>query len=57
MTKKFKIQLPSTKDVGHVVGEARLCFDSTASSDFYVIEYVDGEDTVYVGVEIYSSEL
>jgi hypothetical protein len=55
MTQKFKILLPSTHDVGHAVGEARLAFDPTASSHFYVIEYVD-VNAVCVGVEIYSSQ-
>ena len=41
MTQKFKILPPSTHDVGHAGGEARLAFDTTTSSHFYVIEYVD----------------
>ena len=41
MTQKFNILPPSTHDVGHSVGEARLGFDPTASSHFCVIEYVD----------------
>lgn len=52
VTKKFKVLPPSTRDVGHSVGEARLCFDPTASSHFHVIEYVDSEDALCVGVEI-----
>ena len=55
MTQKFNILPPSTHDVGHSVGEARLGFDPTASSHFHVIEYVD-IDAVYAGVEIYSSK-
>ena len=55
MTQTFKLLLPSTHDVGHAVGEARLAFDPTASSHFLVIEYVDA-DAVCVDVEIYSSE-
>ena len=54
MTQKFKIMSPSTHDVGHAIGEARLAFDLTASSYFHVIEYVD-VDTMYAVVEIYSS--
>jgi hypothetical protein len=56
ITQKFEILPPSTHDVGHAVGEARLAFDPTASSQFHVIEYVDVE-AVCAGVEIYSSEL
>ena len=56
MTQKFKILSPSTHDVGHAVGEARLGFDPTASSHFHVIEYVD-VNGVCASVEIYSSEL
>ena len=56
MTYKFKILAPSTHDVGHAVGEARLAFDPIASSYFHVIEYVD-VNVVCAGVEIYSSEL
>ena len=55
MTQKFNILLPSTHDVGHSVGEARLGFDPTTSSHFHVIEYVD-VDGLCVGVEIYSSK-
>jgi F-box interacting protein len=55
ITQKFEILPPSTHDVGHVVGEARLAFDPTASSQFHVIEYVDVE-AVCAGVEIYSSK-
>ncbi|XP_066333971.1 uncharacterized protein [Miscanthus floridulus] len=55
MTQNFKILLPSTHDVGHAVGEARLGFDPIASLHFHVIEYVD-VDVVCVGVEIYSSQ-
>ena len=55
MTQKFNILSPSTHDVGHSVGEARLGFDPTASSHFHVTEYVD-VDGLCVGVEIYSSE-
>ena len=51
----FKILPPSTHDVGHAVGEARLGFDPIASSHFYVIEYVD-VDGLRAGVEIYSSK-
>ena len=53
MTQKFKIMPPSTHDVGHAVGEARLVFDPTASSYLHVIEYVD-VNAVCAGVEIYS---
>ena len=56
MTQKFKIMSPSTHDVGHAIGEARLGFDPTASSHFHVIEYVVVHG-VCAGVEIYSSEL
>ena len=56
MTQKFNILPPSTHDVGHSVGEARLGFNSTASSYFHVIEYVD-VDGLCAGMEIYSSEL
>ena len=38
MTQKFKILPPSTRDVGHAVGETRLAFNSTATSHFHVIE-------------------
>ena len=55
MTQKFKIVPPSTHDVGHAVGEARLAFNIIASSHFYVIEYVD-MNVVCAGVEIYSSQ-
>ena len=55
MIQKFKILPPSTHDVGHVVGEAHVVFDPTASSHFHVIEYVD-VNAVCVGVEIYSSQ-
>ena len=55
MTQKFKILPPSTHDVGHAVGEARLAFDLTASSHFHVIEYVD-VNAMCAGVEIYSSQ-
>ena len=55
MTQKFKILPPSTHDVGHAVGEARLAFDPTTSSHFHVIEYVD-VNVVCAGVEIYSSQ-
>jgi hypothetical protein len=55
ITQKFKILSPGTHDVGHVVGEARLGFDPTASSYFHVIEYVDVE-AMCAGVEIYSSQ-
>jgi hypothetical protein len=51
----FTILLPSTHDVGHAIGEARLGFDLTASSHFHVIEYVHVE-AVCAGVEIYSSQ-
>ena len=56
MTHKFNILSPSTHDVGHSIGEARLGFDPTASSHFHMIEYVD-VDSVCVGVEIYSYKL
>ena len=56
MTQKFNILSPSTHDVGHSVGEARLGFDLIASSHFHVIEYVD-VDGMCIGVAIYSSEL
>ena len=46
---------PSTHDVGHAIGEARLGFDPIASSHFLVIEYVD-VNAVCTGVEIYSSQ-
>ena len=55
MTQKFKILSPSTHDVGHAVGEARLAFDPTASPHFDVIEYVD-VNAVCTGVEVYSSQ-
>jgi hypothetical protein len=55
MTQKFKILPPSTHVVGHVVDEARLGFDLTASSHFHVIEYVD-VNAECAGVEIYSSQ-
>ena len=55
MTQKFNILPPSTHDVGHSVGEARLGFNPTASLYFHVIEYVD-VDGLCTGVEIYSSE-
>jgi hypothetical protein len=55
MTQKFKILPSSTHDVGHAVGEARLAFNSIASSHFHVIEYVD-DNAVCAGVEIYSSQ-
>jgi hypothetical protein len=55
LTQKFKILSPSTHDVGHAVGEARLAFDPTASSYFHVIEYVD-VNAMCAGVEIYSSQ-
>ncbi|XP_066324242.1 uncharacterized protein [Miscanthus floridulus] len=55
MTQKFKILPPSTPDVGHAVGEARLAFDLTASSHFHVIEYVD-VNSVCAGVDIYLSQ-
>jgi F-box interacting protein len=55
MTQKFKILPPSTHDVGHAVGEARLAFDPIAFSHFQVIEYVD-VNAVCAGMEIYSSQ-
>ena len=55
MTQKFNILSPSTHDVGHSVGEARLGFDLIASSLFHMIEYVD-INAVCVGGEIYSTE-
>ena len=55
ITPKFNILPPSTHDVGHSISEARLGFDSTASSHFHVIEYVD-DDGLCASVEIYSSE-
>ena len=55
MTQKFKIMSPSTHDVDHAVGEARLAFDLIASSHFHMIEYVD-VNAVCAGVEIYSSQ-
>ncbi|XP_066320367.1 uncharacterized protein [Miscanthus floridulus] len=55
MTQKFKIMSPSTHDVGHAIGGARLAFDLTASSYFHVIEYVD-VNIVCAGVDIYSSQ-
>jgi hypothetical protein len=55
MTQKFKILPPSTHDVGHAVGEARLMFDLIASSHFHVIEYID-VNVVCAGMEIYSSQ-
>jgi hypothetical protein len=55
MTQKFKILPPSTHDVGHAIGEARLVFDPIDSSHFHVIEYVD-VNAVCAGVEIYSSQ-
>ena len=56
ITYKFNILPPSTHDVGHSIGEARLRFDSTATSHFHVIEYVD-VDGLCAGVKIYSFEL
>jgi hypothetical protein len=53
---EFQILPPSTHDVGHAVGEARLAFNPTTSSYFHVIEYVD-VGGVFVGVEIYSSQI
>ncbi|XP_066361093.1 F-box protein At5g07610-like [Miscanthus floridulus] len=55
MTQNFNILPPSTHDVGHSIGEARLGFDPTTSSHFHVIEYVD-VDGMCTGVEIYSSK-
>jgi hypothetical protein len=55
MTQKCKILPPNTHDVGHAVGEARVAFDSTVSSHFHVIEYVDVY-AVCPGMEIYSSQ-
>ena len=55
MTQKFKILPPSTHDVGHAIGEARLAFDPIASSHFHVFEYVD-VNAVCAGVDIYSSQ-
>jgi hypothetical protein len=55
MTQKFKILPLGTLDVGHAVGEARLAFNSTTSSHFHVIEYVD-INVVCACVEIYSSQ-
>jgi hypothetical protein len=55
MIQKFKILPPSTHDVGHAVGEARLVFDLTTCSHFHVIEYVD-VNAVCAGVEFYSSQ-
>jgi hypothetical protein len=55
MTQKFKILSPSTHDVGHAIGEARLTFNPTISSHFHVIEYVD-VNAVCAGMEIYSSQ-
>jgi hypothetical protein len=55
MTQKFNILPPSTHDVGHSVGEARLGFDPTAFSHFHVTEYVD-VDSLCAGMEIYSSK-
>ena len=50
-TQKLKVLLPRI----HFVGEARLGFDPTASSYFYLFEYME-EDGLRVGVEIYSSK-
>ena len=55
MIQKFKILPPSTHDLGYAVGEARLGFDPTSSSNFHVIDYVD-VNGLCAGVEIYSSE-
>ena len=55
MTQKFNILLPSTHDVGHSIGEARLGFDLIASSHFHAIQYVE-EEGECVGVKIYLSK-
>ncbi|XP_066311153.1 F-box protein At5g07610-like [Miscanthus floridulus] len=53
---------PATKNLWvlppsiHVVVQARLGFDPTASSHFHVIEFVEEEDVECLGVEIYSSQ-
>ena len=51
ITQNLKILLPSI----HYDDEARLRFDSTASSHFHVIQYVE-EEGECVGAEIYSSQ-
>jgi hypothetical protein len=56
MAQKFNILPPSTHNVGHSIVEACLGFDPTASSYFYVIEYVDVY-AVCASVEMYSSEI
>ena len=49
-TKKFKKLPPSI----HSVDEARLGFDPTVSSHFYVIEYIEEEpNDECMGVDIY----
>ena len=55
MTQKFKILPPSTHDVSHAVGEARLVFNLTASSHFHVIEYVDVNDVCRCGDQLVSN--
>jgi hypothetical protein len=56
MTGNFVELPPGTHDVGHALGEACLAFDLTAFSHFHVIEYMEAEDALFAGVEIYSSE-
>jgi hypothetical protein len=57
----YVICSPTTKNLWvlspsiHVVCQARLGFDPTASSYFHVIEFVE-EDVECLGVEIYSSQ-
>ena len=51
-TKEFKKLSPSI----HSVGEARLGFDSKASSHFHVIEYIHEQFDRCRGVDIYSSK-
>ena len=52
-TKEFKELPPSI----HSIGEARLGFDPTTSSHFYVIEYIEEEqDDECKGVDINSSK-
>ena len=50
-TQKLKVLLPRI----HSIGEARLGFDPTTSSHFYVFEYME-QDGQCVGVDIYSSK-
>jgi hypothetical protein len=51
-TKNLRVLQPSI----HVVGQAQLGFDPTASSHFHVIEFMEEEEVECLGVEIYSSQ-